>query len=329
MGQLLTGRANRAWWLTAMLAAFSVIAVACGSDADPTAAPTQPGAAPTTPPASLSGTIQIDGSSTVFPVTQAVAEEFRAAGNNGVQVVVAVSGTGGGFKRFVTGDTAISNASRPMKDSEAELAAENGVEYIELRVALDGLSVLVNKNNDFVTCLTVDELNKIWNPDSTLDNWNQVRDSFPDQKLSLYGPGTDSGTFDYFTDEINGEEGASRADFTPSEDDNVLVLGISGDRNSLGYFGYAYYVENTDRLNLVAVDNGAGCVEPTPATINDGSYAPLARPIFIYVNKAELERPEVKAFVEFYMNNAGELAAEVGYVALPDSIYQENLAAIQ
>lgn len=298
---------------------FSVMAIACG------------GGGTDTPSGGtkLSGTIEIDGSSTVFPVTQAVAEEFRAAGNSGVQVVVGVSGTGGGFKRFVTGETDISNASRPIKDSEAEEAASNGIEFLELSVALDGLSVVVNHDNDWVECLTTDELNMMWAPGSTVNNWNQVRSSFPDKPLHLYGPGTDSGTFDYFTEEINGKSGATRPDYTPSEDDNVLISGISGDNNALGYFGFAYYIENTDKLKPVAIDGGSGCVSPTPETINNGTYAPLSRPLSIYVNKASLAKPEVKAFVEFYMNNGAELAAEVGYVALQDSVYQENLAAIQ
>lgn len=279
----MTGR-RYFWLLTAILAAFSVMAVACGSD-DTSPTQSNGGANPTSTGGDLSGEIKIDGSSTVFPITQAISEAFRAAGNNGVQVVIGVSGTGGGFKRFVDGDTAISNASRPIKESEAAKAAENGVEYIELEVALDGISVLVNPKNDFVSCLTKDELTKIWNPDSKLKNWNGVRDSFPDRKMTLYGPGTDSGTFDYFTEVIGGASGASRADFIPSEDDNVLVAAIAGDRNSLGYFGYAYYVENTDKLKALAIDNGEGCVEPTPATINDGTYAPLARPVYVYVNK--------------------------------------------
>ncbi len=322
---------SRTWWMAALLSAFAVVAAACGSDGDATSTPRSGGANPTNTPASqdLSGTIQIDGSSTVFPISQAVAEEFRADGNNGVQIVIGVSGTGGGMKRFTVGDTDISNASRGIKESEAEQAAENGVEFIEFSVALDGLSVLVHPDNDFVECLTTEELNKIWEPGSDVNNWSQIRDGFPDREIRLYGPGTDSGTFDYFTDEINGEEGATRPDYTPSEDDNVLVQGISGDRNSLGYFGYAYYAENTDRVKAVGVDGGSGCVSPTTETINNGTYAPLSRPLFIYVNKASLEKPEVKAFMEYYMENAGQLSTEVGYVPLPDNVYEENLAEIR
>jgi phosphate transport system substrate-binding protein len=264
----------------------------------------------------------------VFPITQAVAEEFRKS-HKDVQVLVGISGTGGGFKRFAAGDTAISDASRPIKATEAAAAQKNGVEYIELAVAYDGLSVLVSKDNTFVDCLTTAELKKIWEPGSTVNNWNQVRAEFPNQKMTLYGPGTDSGTFDYFTEVINGEAQASRADFTASEDDNVLVLGISGDRNALGYFGYAYYIENTDKLKLVGVDGGKGCVLPSEQTINDGTYAPLSRPIFIYVNKKEMERPEVKEFVNFYLDNAPELVAEVGYIPLPDSMYADGLAKVK
>lgn len=275
----------------------------------------------------LSGTILIDGSSTVFPITQAVAEEFRKD-HRDVQIPVGVSGTGGGFKRFVTGETAISDASRPIKASEAETARKNGVEYIELPVAYDGLSIVVSKSNTFVECLTTAELGKIWEPGSTVNNWRQVRDGFPDQKITLYGPGTDSGTFDYFTEAINGKEDASRADYTASEDDNVLVLGVAGDKNSLGYFGYAYYAENTDKLKVVAVDGGKGCIEPSEKTINDGSYAPLSRPIFIYVNRKDLARPEVREFVRFYLENAPGLVAEVGYVPLPPAEYQAGISKI-
>ena len=274
----------------------------------------------------LSGTIQIDGSSTVFPVTQAVAEEF-GKGQPGVRVNVAVSGTGGGFKRFTAGETDVSNASRPIKDSEAEAAAANGVEFIEMRVGTDGLSVMVHPDNDFVDCLSVEELNAIWMPGSDINNWSQVRSGFPDQRLRLYGPDTDSGTFDYFTEEINGEAQVSRADYTASADDNVLVQGIAGDRGSLGYFGYAYYQENKDSLKVIAVDNGDGCVVPGLSTIEDGSYAPLSRPFFIYVNVESLNRPEVAAFVEYYMDHGYQLTGEEGYVPVDQSVYTDNKAA--
>ena len=276
----------------------------------------------------LAGTIEIDGSSTVFPVTEAVAEEFRKD-NPQVQVNVGVSGTGGGFKRFTAGETEISNASRSIKESERAAAAENGVEFLELRVGIDGLSVMVNPSNDFVDCLTLGELKAIWEPGSNVENWSQVRPDFPDQRMRLYGPGTDSGTFDYFTEEVVGEAQAARSDFVASEDDNVLVVGINGDKDALGFFGYAYYQENPDKLKLVAVDAGDGCVTPTPATIESGEYQPLSRPLFIYVNKEALARQEVKAFVDFYMVNGAELVSEVGYVRLADAEYRANLILVQ
>ena len=274
-----------------------------------------------------SSEILIDGSSTVFPISQAVAEEFRRDRPD-VQIPVGISGTGGGFKRFVTGETDISDASRPIKESERQLAADNGIEFTEFTIAYDGLSIVVNSSNDFVTCLTIDELKKIWEPGSAIDNWNQVRSDFPDTRLRLYGPDTDSGTFDYFTAEINGEEDASRSDYTASSDDNVLVQGVSGDQGAMGYFGFAYYTENSEVLNVASIDGGAGCVEPSLTTINDGSYSPLSRPMFIYVNNASLQRTEVRDFVEFYMNNAGGLAEEVGYVGLSEADYRAQLSKL-
>ena len=279
------------------------LTLACGSD-DPNG---QGG---------LSGTIEIDGSSTVGPISEAVAEEFSKV-HPDVQANVSISGTGGGFKRFTVGETDISNASRPIKDSEAEQARENNVEYLELTVALDGLAVMVSRENTFVDCLTVEELNKIWKPGSEVNNWNQVRSSFPDEPIRLYGPDTDSGTFDYFTDEINGDEGLSRDDYTASADDNVLVQGISGDTNALGYFGYAYYAQNADKMKVIGVDGGNGCVIPSDETVASGTYAPLSRPIFIYVNTQKLkESEELQAFIDFYLENTGELSAQVGYTAL-------------
>ena len=300
-----------------VLAALAVLVSACGDSSQNTA---------TADTDTLRGTIQIDGSSTAFPVSQAVAEEFRKEQPN-VQVNVGVSGTGGGFKRFTVGETDISNASRPIKDSEREAAAANGIEFIEMRIGTDGLSVMVNNANDFVDCLTVEELNAVWKPGSTINNWQDVRAGFPDQRLRLYGPDTDSGTFDYFTEEINGEAQVSRADYTASADDNVLVQGIAGDRGSLGYFGYAYYQENQESLKVVAVDGGDGCVTPEPSTIEDGSYKPLSRPLFIYVNAASLEKPEVKAFVTFYMDHGYQLTEEEGYVPVERSVYEANKAA--
>jgi len=275
----------------------------------------------------LSGTIEIDGSSTVFPISVAAAEIFRETHPN-VQIPVGISGTGGGMKRFIVGETAISNASRPIKEKEADVAKENQVKFIELEIAFDGLSVVVNKENDWVTCLTTEELKKIWDVGSTVNNWNQVRSSFPDVEMNLYGPGTDSGTFDYFTDVINGEEGKTRSDYTPSEDDNVLVMGVSGDKGSIGYFGYAYYIENSSNLKLLSIDNGNGCILPSEETINQGTYSPLSRAMYIYVNTSELEKVEVYEFVKFYLENGEMLATEGGYVSLPNSNYEESLSII-
>lgn len=274
-----------------------------------------------------SGTVRIDGSSTVFPVTEAVAEEFQIA-NPGMRVTVGISGTGGGLQKFCSGETDLSNASRRIKESELETCRANGIEPIELEVAFDGLSVVVNPQNEFCDCLTVDELKRIWEPGSEIERWSQVRPDWPDREIALYGPGTDSGTFDYFTEAIVGEEDASRPDYTASEDDNVLVQGIAGDRYSLGYFGYAYYAENTERLKLVGVDDGTGCVQPTPETIENGEYAPLSRPLSIYVSASALQRPEVESFVRFYLQNARELVPEVGYVPLSPERYQANLDRI-
>jgi len=275
----------------------------------------------------LSGVVSLDGSSTVFPVSEAVAEEFLAVQPR-VRVTVGVSGTGGGFQKFVAGEIDISDASREIRDSEAEAARINGIEYLEIPVAYDGLSVIVNKNNTWVDYLTIEELNMIWAPGSSVDSWNDIRPEWPDQPLRLYGPGTDSGTFDYFTEVVNGDSGASRPDYTASEDDNVLVQGISGDVNSLGFFGYAYYVANESVLKLVPIDGGNGPISPNSVTINDGSYSPLSRPIFIYVSKPSAARPEVRAFVEFYLDQTPALAAEVGYVAMPQVEYQKSREAL-
>jgi phosphate transport system substrate-binding protein len=276
----------------------------------------------------LTGAVRIDGSSTVYPVTEAVAEEFQIE-NRGVRVTVGISGTGGGFKKFCAGETDISDASRPIKQSERELCAEAGIDPIEVTVAYDGLAIMVNPENDFAACMTVAELKKIWEPGSTVTTWADVRSEWPAEEIVLYGPGTDSGTFDYFTEAIVGEEDASRPDFTASEDDNVLVQGIAGDKYALGYFGYAYYAENTDKLKLVAVDGGDGCVEPTPETVQNGTYTPLSRPLYVYLKQDALQRPEVAAFVEYYLTQAGTLVPQVGYVALDAQLYEASLAAIE
>jgi phosphate transport system substrate-binding protein len=275
------------------------------------------------------GRVEADGSSTVYPVTEAVAEEFLRAGRNRVRVTVGISGTGGGFKRFCAGEIDIANASRPIKESEREACARNGVEFLELPVAYDGLSVVVHPDNTFVDCLTVDELKRIWEPGSRVRRWSDVRPTFPEVEIRLYGPGTDSGTFDYFTEAIVGTEDASRSDYTASEDDNVLVQGVEGDRYALGYFGYAYYAENANRLKLVAVDAGDGCVAPSPETIANGLYRPLSRPLFIYVNRASLRRPEVRTFVRFYLQHAPELVPSAGYIPLPDEQYAEALRRLE
>jgi phosphate transport system substrate-binding protein len=265
----------------------------------------------------LSGAVRIDGSSTVYPLSALAAEDFMAA-NPGVQVTVASSGTGGGFEKFCRGETDANDASRPIKDEEAAACAEAGIEYASLTVATDALTVVVNKENTWVTCLTVEELNKIWAPDSTVANWNEVRADFPDEPLKLFGPGTDSGTFDYFTDEINGEEGASRADYTPSEDDNVIVQGVSGSKGGLGYFGFTYYEENADKLTAVQIDGGAGCVAPSVEAARDGSYTPLSRPLFLYPSKAALAQPQVKAFFDYYVANNASIAEGALYIPLSD-----------
>lgn len=275
----------------------------------------------------LSGTIVADGSSTVGPVTEAMAEEFAAIANN-VQLEVSISGTGGGFERFCNGETDLQNASREIKDTEAEACAANGVDFYVFEVAYDGIAIVVNPENDFVDCLTVDQLKLMWQPENPATNWNEIDASFPDQPISLYGPGTSSGTFDYFTGEIVGEEGSSTTDYLPSEDDNQLVEGVAGDTNALGYFGLAYYEQNADRLKLVSVDGGNGCVEPTAETVRDLTYAPLSRPLFLYVNAASIQRPEVQEFLKFYLGTAGEIVADVGYVASPDQVYADDQAKL-
>lgn len=275
----------------------------------------------------MTGQVRSDGSSTVYPVAEAVAEEFQIQ-NRGVRVTVGVSGTGGGLSRFCGGEIAIANASRHISETEREACEANGVEFLEFPVAYDGLSVLVNPQNDFVECLTVEELRRIWEPGSQVTTWRDVRPEFPAEPIELYGPGTDSGTFDYFTETIMGETGASRPDYQASEDDNVLVQGVAGDPYALGYFGYAYYAENQERLTLLGIDGGDGCVEPAPTTIQDGSYSPLSRPLFIYVDRDALQREEVLAYVRFFMTEAPELVPATGYLPLNEEEYAENLERI-
>ncbi len=271
--------------------------------------------------------IAIDGSSTVYPITEAVAEDFQEG--HKTRVTIGVSGTGGGFKKFCTGETALTGASRPVKSSEIEACKAKGVEFIELPVAYDGLAVVVNPGNDWVDGMTVAELKTLWAPEAQgkVTRWNQVRPSWPDQEIHLFGPGVDSGTYDYFTKAIVGKEHASRGDYTSSEDDNVLVQGVSTDKNALGFFGFAYYAENAKKLKLVGIDdgddsNGAGFIQPSPETVANGTYQPLSRPIFIYVNAAKAKDPAVKEFVEFYLKEGRPLVKEVGYIPLPDKAYE-------
>jgi phosphate transport system substrate-binding protein len=269
------------------------------------------------------GTISADGSSTVGPFLTKAAEDFKASG--GADVTVGVSGTGGGFERFCRGETDLSNASRPIKDEEATLCAEAGVEYIEFQVALDALTNVVNPANDWATCLTVDQLKKIWEPGSKMKSWNQVDPTFPDEALKLFGPGTDSGTFDYFTGEIVGQEGASRTDYSPSEDDNVIVQGVAGERGGLGYFGFSYYEENQGRLKALEVDGGEGCVAPSAAAAQDGSYAPLSRPLFVYVKKSSFDgNQDLRDFVKYLLDNEASIAEAARFVPLSDEQLAEQ-----
>ncbi len=295
---------------TALLVAL--LAAGCGAgsrgDASGSAATTADGS-------SLSGRIQADGSSTVGPYTTAAAEEFRRV-EPGVQITVGVSGTGGGFERFCRGETDLSDASRPIKDEEAALCKKAGIDYVEFQVANDALTVVVNKDNSWATCLTVPQLHKIWAPKSKVSNWNQVDAEFPDQKLKLFGPGTDSGTFDYFTGEINGKEGASRTDYAASEDDNVIVQGVGGEKGGLGYLGFSYYEQNEDTLNAVEVDGGDGCVAPSAETAQNGTYKPLSRPLYVYVKKSSFAQPAVENFIGYILENEIAIAEKSAFVPL-------------
>ncbi len=295
--------------LTALscIAALALVATGCGDD-----------------DSSSGGVITADGSSTVGPFTTKAAEDWKAAG--GADVTVGISGTGGGFERFCAGETDISNASRAIDEDEVTLCEDAGVEYVELQVATDALTNVVNSGNDWATCLTVDQLNKIWAPGSNVSNWNQVDPAYPDVPLKLYGAGTDSGTFDYFTGAINGEEGASRSDFSATEDDNVTVQGVSGDQGALGYFGFSYFEENQDKLKALEVDGGSGCVAPSVATAQDGSYTPLSRPLFMYVKLSSLEEnPDVEEFVRYALENQQAIAEEARFVPLTQAQIDEQL----
>jgi phosphate transport system substrate-binding protein len=278
--------------------------------------------------------IKIDGSSTVYPISEAVAEEFGKKSK--VRVTVGISGTGGGFKKFCNGETDISDASRPIKLSEVELCLDNKIEYIELPVAFDGLAVMVSPKNDWATSMTVAELKKLWAPEAQgkITRWSQIRAGWPDKEIHLYGAGVDSGTYDYFTEAIVGKEHSSRGDFTASEDDNVLVQGIANDPLALGFFGVAYYEHNKERLKLVAIDdenptNGDGPILPEFDNVKNATYQPLSRPIFIYVNKKALDRPEIAEFIKFYLTAGRPLVKEVGYIPLPDTVYELALKRVQ
>jgi phosphate transport system substrate-binding protein len=272
----------------------------------------------------------VDGSSTVAPLTAAAGELFKES-EPGVNVSVGQSGTGGGFQKFCAGETDISNASRPIKQEESDDCAAANIEFTEIVVANDALTVVVNNANDWAKCLTVAELNKMWEPaaEGKVTNWNQVDPSFPDQELVLAGPGTDSGTFDYFTDEINGEEGASRSDYTASEDDNVTVQAVAGDPGGLGYLGFTYYEENIDSLKAVEIDGGDGCVMPSVDSARDGTYVPLSRPLFIYAKNESLAKPEVYGFVEYFLTNSIQLAEDALFIPVPDDQVATSLAALE
>ncbi|HET8855794.1 MAG TPA: PstS family phosphate ABC transporter substrate-binding protein [Salinimicrobium sp.] len=270
--------------------------------------------------------IAIDGSSTVFPITAAIAEEYRSVEPK-LHVTIGVSGTGGGFQKFATGKIDIANASRSIKEEEKALAEKNNIDYVELEVAYDGLAVVVNPENDWVDSLSVETLKKLWEPEAqgTITHWNQLNPEWPNEEIHLFGPGVASGTFDYFTEAIVGESGSSRGDFTASEDDNVLVQGVANDKFGLGFFGLAFYEANEEKLRLVPIDGGEGAITPTRETIKSGTYAPLSRPLFIYVNSASLDNPDVVNFVRFYLKNAADIVKDVGYIALTDQEYEREL----
>ena len=314
--------------IVAVTLTAGVLAACGGSSRDDSAttaaAPAAGGSTAAAPASDLSGTISVDGSSTVGPLTTAAAEAFGAA-NSGVQVTVGISGTGGGFEKFCAGETDLSDASRPIKDEEKAACDAKGIKFHELLVANDGITVVVNNDNDWATCLTVDQLKAMWGPDSKASSWKDIDPSFPDESLKLYGPGTDSGTFDFFTGAINGKGGASRSDFSPSEDDNVTVQGVEGDKGALGYFGLSYFEQNQGNLKALQIDGGSGCVAPSVATVQDKTYTPLSRPLFVYVKNDALKRPEVQAFLKYYTENAESLATTALFVPLtPDEIKIEQ-----
>jgi phosphate transport system substrate-binding protein len=296
------------------LVALPVLVAACGDDNNSGGA-------------NLSGSISVDGSSTVGPLTEAAAELFREE-NPDVKITVGVSGTGGGFEKFCAGETDISDASRPIEQEEIDACKKENIGYDEVQVANDGLAVVVNPENDWAQCLTVADLKKIWDKDSKVDNWNQVKPNYPDEGMKLFGAGTDSGTFDYFTEQINGEEGRSRSDYSPSEDDNITVQGVSGDKGNLGYFGLSYALENEGRVKAVEVDGGDGCVAPTNETVQDGSYRPLSRPLLVYPSDKALQKEVVREFVTFYVDNYDTIAEQAKFVPMTDEQAQKSKDAV-
>jgi phosphate transport system substrate-binding protein len=296
-----------------ILLALPLLVAACGNDEDGGGGGG----------GNLSGTIAIDGSSTVGPLSEAAAELFREE-NPDVRITVGVSGTGGGFEKFCAGETDVSDASREIEQEEIDACKQEGITYEEVQVANDGLAIVVNPENDWATCLTVAELKKIWDKDSKVDNWNEVKSDFPDQGMKLFGAGTDSGTFDYFTEAINGEEGRSRSDYSPSEDDNVTVQGVSGDRGNLGYFGLSYALANEGKAKTVEVDGGDGCVAPTNETVQNGTYEPLSRPLFIYPSAKALDKQVVREFIQFYVDNYDAIAEQAQFVPLTEEQAQES-----
>jgi phosphate transport system substrate-binding protein len=315
---------SRKWLVAVVMAAVLAVGVAaCGSSDDSTTGGSSGGE-------DLSGTIRIDGSSTVAPLSEAIAEEFQAE-NPGVKVTVGTAGTGGGFEKFCAGETDISDASREIEPEEVEACKKQGIGYKDVHVATDALTVMINNENP-VSCLTVDQLGAIWGPDSKISNWSEIpglEEEF-DQELALYGPGTDSGTFDYFTEEINGEEGATRKDYNNvGENDNATVTGVEGSPGGMGYAGFSYYTENEGKLKALEVDNGKGCVGPSVETAQDGSYAPLSRPLFIYPSDSALKKPEVKAFVDYYLDNVTGVAEAVGFVPLTEEQLEESKTAAE
>ncbi|MDR4925575.1 PstS family phosphate ABC transporter substrate-binding protein [Peribacillus simplex] len=304
--------------MTVMMGGVIAVAAGCGSDDTKTSSSEGKGSG------KLQGEVITDGSSTVFPIMEAVAEEYMGTQPD-VKVSVGSSGTGGGFKKFIAGDTDLANASRPVKEEESALLDEKGVKYTELKLAFDGISIVANKDNEFIDSLTVEELQKLWVDNGKVKKWSDIRPEWPKEEIKFYSPGTDSGTYDYFNEVIL-EEKPMVENATLSEDDNVLVQGVEGDKNAIGFFGYAYYAENKDKLKIISIDNGKGAVEPTHETIKSGEYAPLSRPLYTYVaNKSVAEKEQVADYTQFVIENAGELAEEVGYISLPEEEYQKDL----